>query len=143
MIDYYKILGISHSAKIVEIRKAYRSLALKLHPDVNDSASAKEEFIQINKAYSVLKNVYSKSRYDKIYRVYILNETAENENRFQKKRDSRTRSYSRKSKGGEERAEAFSKKSDEEFKQKQKKSRSWDGFWFLVEAIVNLLGIFP
>jgi hypothetical protein len=51
---YYKLLGLSPGASEKEIRKKYRTLALKLHPDQNDSPVAKEEFIRLTEAHDIL-----------------------------------------------------------------------------------------
>jgi len=52
--DYYKILELSDDAGIMEIKKAYRNLAKRFHPDVNHSPDAQEKFILINEAYEYL-----------------------------------------------------------------------------------------
>lgn len=53
--DYYHILGIARNAPTEEIKKAYRRLALKVHPDVNaDNPAAAEQFKEITEAYGVL-----------------------------------------------------------------------------------------
>ncbi len=52
--DYYKILGVSRNATNDEIKKAYRKLALKFHPDKNKSPDAEEKFKTIAEAYDVL-----------------------------------------------------------------------------------------
>jgi len=62
--DYYKTLGISKSATPDEIRKAYRKLALKYHPDKNKSASAAERFKEIAEAYEVLSDKKKRDVYD-------------------------------------------------------------------------------
>ena len=49
--DYYEVLGISKDASEQEIKKAYRSLAKKYHPDMNKSPDAEEKFKEINEAY--------------------------------------------------------------------------------------------
>lgn len=54
--DYYSILGISRDAKEDEIKKAYRKLALKYHPDKNSSPQAEERFKEIAEAYDVLSD---------------------------------------------------------------------------------------
>jgi len=63
--DYYEVLGVSKSASESEIKKAYRKLALKYHPDKNpDDASAEAKFKEAAEAYDVLSNAEKKQRYD-------------------------------------------------------------------------------
>ncbi|WP_179333136.1 molecular chaperone DnaJ [Winogradskyella costae] len=63
--DYYDILGISKGATEAEIKKAYRKMALKYHPDKNpDDTSAEEKFKKAAEAYEVLSNADKKARYD-------------------------------------------------------------------------------
>jgi len=63
--DYYKILGVKADSSIEEIRKAYRRLARKYHPDVNQGdKSAEEKFKTISEAYQVLSNPDKKAKYD-------------------------------------------------------------------------------
>ena len=62
--DYYKILEISKSASLDDIRKAYKSLAKKYHPDVNKEPGAEEKFKEIAEAYSVLSDPDKRRRYD-------------------------------------------------------------------------------
>jgi len=63
--DYYKILGVSKSASPEEIKKAYRKLALKYHPDHNKgNDSAEAMFKDINEAYAVLRDPEKKKQYD-------------------------------------------------------------------------------
>lgn len=65
-IDYYKILGISKNATESEIKKAYRKLARKLHPDINpDDKEAHAKFQQLNEANEVLGNPEKRKKYDK------------------------------------------------------------------------------
>ncbi|MEO0405352.1 MAG: DnaJ domain-containing protein, partial [Bacteroidota bacterium] len=63
--DYYEVLGISKGASDSEIKKAYRKLALKYHPDKNpDDKAAEEKFKEAAEAYEVLSNADKKARYD-------------------------------------------------------------------------------
>ena len=62
--DYYEVLGLSKGASEAEIKKAYRSLAKKYHPDVNKEAGAEEKFKEINEAYEVLSDPQKKANYD-------------------------------------------------------------------------------
>ena len=63
--DYYDILGISKGASAAEIKKAYRKMALKYHPDKNpDNKEAEEKFKKAAEAYEVLSDADKKSRYD-------------------------------------------------------------------------------
>ncbi|KAH7934235.1 hypothetical protein HPB49_023536 [Dermacentor silvarum] len=64
--NYYKILGISTTASEEEIRKAYRKLALKYHPDKNKSSDAEEQFKDINEAYGVLSDKRKRHVHDSI-----------------------------------------------------------------------------
>jgi len=64
--DYYKILGVAKSASDDEIKKAYRKLALKTHPDRNKAADAQEKFQEIGEAFEVLSDPQKKRIYDQV-----------------------------------------------------------------------------
>lgn len=69
--DYYKILGVERNASKDEIKRAYRKLALKTHPDRNPGdKKAEEQFKNINEAYQVLSDAEKRSRYDQLGESY-------------------------------------------------------------------------
>ena len=65
-LDYYQLLGVGREAPADEIKKAYRKLALKYHPDKakGDKKVAEEKFKQISEAYAVLSNPDKRKEYD-------------------------------------------------------------------------------
>lgn len=65
MVNHYDTLGVSVNATDTEIKKAYRKLALKLHPDKNPSKEAENEFKAVNDAYTILSDSTKKREYDK------------------------------------------------------------------------------
>lgn len=62
--DYYEILGISKNADAKEIKKAYRQMAMKYHPDKNSSKDAEDKFKEINEAHEHLSDPERRRRYD-------------------------------------------------------------------------------
>ncbi|GAA1894760.1 molecular chaperone DnaJ [Lapillicoccus jejuensis] len=64
MSDYYQDLGLQRDASAEEIKRAYRRLARKLHPDVNQGADAEEQFKTVSRAYDVLSDPQKKQAYD-------------------------------------------------------------------------------
>ncbi|HUV15378.1 MAG TPA: J domain-containing protein [Pelolinea sp.] len=69
--DYYKVLGVDKSASTAEIKKAYRKLAMKYHPDRNpDDKAAEEKFKEINEANEVLSDPEKRAKFDQLSNSY-------------------------------------------------------------------------
>ncbi len=64
-LDYYEILGVSRDASTDDLKRAYRRLARKYHPDVNKEPGAEERIKEINRAYEVLSEPETRARYDR------------------------------------------------------------------------------
>ncbi|MDD1703335.1 MAG: DnaJ domain-containing protein, partial [Methanoregula sp.] len=65
--DYYEVLGVKRNASADDLKKAFRHLARKYHPDLNKgSREAEEKFKEINEAYQVLGDPRKKAQYDQV-----------------------------------------------------------------------------
>ncbi|MEJ2130782.1 MAG: DnaJ domain-containing protein, partial [Gammaproteobacteria bacterium] len=64
--DYYKILGVADDASEADVKRAYRKLARKYHPDVSDEPDAQAKFQEVGEAYEVLKDPEKRAAYDQI-----------------------------------------------------------------------------
>src|SRR4051812_31914156 len=64
--DYYKVLGVERAASEEDIKKAYRRLARKYHPDVSKEANAKEKFQEVSEAYETLRDKEKRAAYDSL-----------------------------------------------------------------------------
>ena len=63
--NYYEVLGVEREASEEQIKKAYRKMAMKVHPDVSQTADAAEKFKEINEAYEVLRDPQKRDIYDR------------------------------------------------------------------------------
>ena len=75
--DYYEILGLNSKATSDDIKKAYRELAKKYHPDINKSSTSEELFKLISEAYEVLSDETKRTQYD-LYRKFEFEAEVEN-----------------------------------------------------------------
>jgi len=64
--DYYKVLGVARDASQDEVKRAYRKLARKYHPDVSKEANAEDKFKEVQEAYEVLKDPEKRAAYDQL-----------------------------------------------------------------------------
>lgn len=75
--DYYEVLGVDKNADEKEIKKAYRKLAMKYHPDVSEEEGSEEKFKEISEAYAVLSDDEKRQRYDQFGHAGMDGFTAE------------------------------------------------------------------
>ena len=75
MVSYYEILEVNPNASQDEIRKSFRQLSLRYHPDRNSSSKSEAKFKDLNEAYQILGNQESREKYDKTQRnnVHVSN----------------------------------------------------------------------
>src|SRR5579862_7221179 len=64
--DYYAVLGVTRTSTPEEIKRAYRKLARKYHPDVSKEANAEEHFKEVQEAYEVLRDAEKRAAYDQL-----------------------------------------------------------------------------
>jgi len=84
-IDYYKILGVDKKASVEDIKKAYRKLARKLHPDLNpNDKEAHQKFQQVNEANEVLSDPEKRKKYDQYGKDWQHAEQFEQQRRSQR-----------------------------------------------------------
>lgn len=106
MKDYYKILGVKPDASKIEIKKAYRKIALEYHPDKNPSDEASSIFIDATEAYEILIDPTSRKEYNSFYKSNNMG-------------SEEAREYTRKSKNwaekGRSKAEEYSSMKYEKF----------------------------
>ena len=62
--DYYAVLGVDQKASFQDIRKAYKTMALKFHPDKNSNPGSEDKFKEISEAYLVLNDTKKRARFD-------------------------------------------------------------------------------
>jgi curved DNA-binding protein CbpA len=107
--NYYKILEIEFGTDTLTVKKAYRRLALKYHPDKNRASDAAKMFIEITEAYEVLSDNTKRTEYDFLFKKnFISNETIIKEEKYQEQQKTWT-AY------GQKKGEEYSKMSYDDF----------------------------
>lgn len=128
--DYHKILGIERDADLESIKKAYRELAKKYHPDINKSPDAHQKFIEITEAYEVLSNSTVRQHY--ISRDYdFTDEVIRAE-------------FERARRAARENAQRYARMKYEKFRQEQEalKKSGWYDIILIIRYFTRLL-VFP
>ena len=146
MKDYYKILGVDKSVNAIAIKKAYRKLALELHPDINKSLNAHNDFVELNEAYHVLHNHTKRKQYDRLYDYNILNQQPKDQYRHQQKYQKWQTNVDDTARKGKEKGEKYATESGRKFK---RRVHWWDtfiifelileGLWWIIEVILSIL----
>lgn len=103
-IDYYEVLGISNNATLLEIKKAFRELAKKYHPDKNKSTDASLKFREVFEAYEILKNKITRDIYDQRRQKY----QNKSKTKFTNPIDTNIENYQKTKEEANKRAEYFS-----------------------------------
>ena len=94
-IDYYKILGVSKTASEAEIKKAYRKMARKYHPDLNPNDKvAEQKFKEVNEANEVLSHPDNRKKYDTYGENWKEGEAYERASKQQKRQYQTTGDFS-------------------------------------------------
>lgn len=154
MKNYYQILGIERNSSLPEIKKAYRKLATKFHPDKNGGDKFFEErFKEIQEAYEVLTAPLKKERYDNEYDVFFnkqkTHQTTSNKNKAEYKQ---SKSYTEK----ENQQKEYDNKRKEEQAERERvnnlvrnaelefEDKAWIflGNWFIIPGAVGLYMFF-
>jgi len=152
--NYYQILGIERNSSLPEIKKAYRKLATKFHPDKNGGDKFFEErFKEIQEAYEVLTTPLKKERYDNEYDVFFnkqkTHQTTSNKNKTEY---TQSKSYTEK----ENQQKEYDKKRKEEQAERARvnnlvrnaelefEDKAWIflGNWFIIPGAVGLYMFF-
>lgn len=154
MKNYYQILGVERNSSLPEIKKAYRKLATKFHPDKNGGDKFFEErFKEIQEAYEVLTTPLKKERYDNEYDVFFnkqkTHQTTSNKNQTENKQ---SKSYTEK----ENQRKEYDQKKKEEQAERERvnnlvrnaelefEDKAWIflGNWFIIPGAVGLYMFF-
>lgn len=91
--DYYKIMGLDRSASQEDIKRAYRKLARKYHPDVSKDPEAEKKFKEVGEAYEILKDPEKRKKYDQYGQYWKEQDQQQSQGRRQQSQGSRQQYY--------------------------------------------------
>lgn len=111
--DLYKILGLTFEATLDDIKKAYRNLAKKYHPDVAKGEIDINKFREIKEAYDILSDTEARKKYDVLHGYYREKMQKEYERKLEEEKKARYEEYIKKAKVHSQKAEPFSKSFNE------------------------------
>ena len=128
--DYHKILGLDRDAGPMEIKQAYRSMAKKYHPDINDAPDAHERFIEITEAYEILMN--------RDLHEYYLHRNKRVDTEFMRAQ------YEKARRAAQESARRYAEMKFEKFQQEQEafKKSGWHDLILVIRYLIRIL-VFP
>jgi curved DNA-binding protein CbpA len=144
--DYYKILNVKQDASLLKIKKAFRKLARELHPDVNKSSNAHNEFVELNEAYRVLSKHVKRMQYNILYDYKILKKLPKKPKRYDKKHQKWEEHVNNSVKKGRKKGEKYASESNKKFNKRIKKWNYYsifdfllEFFWWILEAFFKVL----
>jgi len=140
--NYYEALELTRSASFIEIRKAYRRLALIWHPDKNPSENAPAKFQAITEAYSVLKSVNSKFKYDQLFDLYHSKVGIDATKKFVRKQAKRERTVHDKARKGRYRAEQQSTEMFTKFEKRKERGSFFNSISPFLDVLYFIFSIF-
>lgn len=142
MKDYYKILNVKQNANILTIKKAFRKLVKELHPDVNKSKNAHNDFIDLNEAYQVLSKHIKRMQYDILYDYQILKKLPKKQKRYDKKHQKWEEHVNNSAKKGQKKGEKYASESSKKFNRRVGRWKKWQGFDLILEILWKVLELF-
>jgi len=106
----------------MQIKKAYRKLALDLHPDLNPSDSSHDKFVELNEAYQVLNNQIKRVQYNRLYDIHILNKPTKSTSFKERKKKTWRSNVDKSAAKGRRRGQDLADEDGKEFRKRVRKT---------------------